>query len=200
MKILSAILHGVVFVATAIILQPVGTAYAQDKQALLPKFEVIEAAVWRYFQSQGNFQPNRIITKEQVGPLIVGLARMGFVVQDAKSLLEKIPANNEFLVVNLNTPAGREFMDQITKYPEAYDRLDRLIRLPHGKQTMLDLIKGPGGEKMIEYLTTAPGGNEMGKMLSPAPKGKDFNKPTGRIYTVPMLLRNLQEQYRAVSK
>ena len=37
-------------------------------------------------------------------------------------------------------------------------------------------------------------------MLSNAPLGADFNKPTGRIYTVPALLVHLQEQYRAAEK
>ncbi len=53
---------------------------------------------------------------------------------------------------------------------------------------------------MIQYMTTAQGGKEMGKMLSQAPQGADFNKPTGRIYTVPMLLKHLQEEYRAAEK
>ena len=63
-----------------------------------------------------------------------------------------------------------------------------------------DLISGAGGEKMIQYLTTAPGGKEMGKMLSKAPQGTDFNKPTGRIYTVAMLLARIKVQYEEVEK
>jgi hypothetical protein len=173
---------------------------AQDKAPSLPKFEKIEAAVWRYFQSQPNFQAAGLITKEQVEPLLNGLARIGFNLPDPKSILDNMPAGNELLVTELYTPAGRKFMERIAKYPDAYDRLDRLIRLPHGRQTVHDLIQGPGGEKMIQYLTTASGGKEMGKMLSNAPQGTDFNKPTGRIYTVQMLLAQLQEQYRAAEK
>jgi hypothetical protein len=171
------------------------TARAEDNPPL-PKFEKIEAAVWGYFQKQPNFQAAGLITKEQVEPLLVGLAGMGFRLPNAKSILDNLPANNEFLAAELYTPAGRKFMERIAKYPEAYDRLDRLSRLPHGKQTIHDLIIGPGGEKMIQYLTTAPGGKEMGKMLSEAPLGADFNKPTGRIYTAPMLIKKLHEQYR----
>lgn len=164
-----------------------------------PKFEKIEAAVWGYFQKQPNFQASGLITKEQVEPLLTGLVQMGFKLPNAKSILEKLPSNNEFLTVELYSPSGRKFMERIAKYPEAYDRLDRLSRLPHGRQTVHDLIQGPGGEKMIQYLTTAPGGKETGKMLSQAPQGADFNKSTGRIYTVPMLLKHLQEQYRSMA-
>ena len=173
---------------------------AQDKTPSLPKFDKIEAAVWRYFQSQPNFQATALITKEQVEPLLSGLARIGFNLPDPKSILDKIPAGNEFLVAELYTPAGRKFMERIAKYPEAYDRLDRLSRLPHGRQNLHDLIQGFGGETLIQYLTTASGGKEMGKMISNAPRGADFNKPTGRIYTVQMLLTQLEEQYRAAEK
>jgi hypothetical protein len=173
-------------------------AWGQDKTQKLPKFEKIEAAVWRYFQSQEDYQDGMIITQQQVEPLLGLLKGMGFNLPDKKSILEKIPSSSEFLVGELYSPPGWKFMERIAKYPDAYDRLDRLCRLPHGKQTVHDLIIGPGGEKMIQYMTAAPGGKEMGKMLANAPKGTDFNKPTGRIYTVAMLVKQLQEQYRTM--
>ena len=49
-------------------------------------------------------------------------------------------------------------------------------------------------------MTTAPGGKELGKQLSDDPDGKRFNTPTGRIYTVPLLLSRLQESYAAALK
>ena len=91
-------------------------------------------------------------------------------------------------------------MEGIAKYPDAYDRLDRLSRLPYGRQTVHDLIQRPGGEKMTQYMSTASGGKEIGKKFANAPGATDFNKSTGRIYTVAMLLGQLQEQYRAVEK
>jgi len=200
MKIQLIYVRGVILFITISVLA-IETAWAEEKAPPpLPKFEKIEVAVWRYFQSQGEFQTSAIITKEQVEPLLRGLAGMGFSLPDPNSILDKLPAKNEFLVVELYTPAGAKFMDRIDKYPEAYDRLDRLSRLPHGRQTVHDLIRGPGGEKMIQYLTTTPGGKETGKMLSNAPRGTDFNKTTGRIYTVAMLLKHLQAQYSAVEK
>ena len=63
-----------------------------------------------------------------------------------------------------------------------------------------DLIRGPGGEKLIEYMTTAAGGKELGKQLSQDPNGANFNAPTGRIYTVPDLLKYLKQQYDAQHK
>ena len=87
-----------------------GAAISQDKAVPLPKFEKIEAAVWRYFQSQPNFQTSSLITREQVEPVVAGIARMGFTLPDAKSILDKVPAGNEFLVAELHSPAGRKFM------------------------------------------------------------------------------------------
>jgi hypothetical protein len=197
---LGMVFASIFVLAVITVFWPVENVLAQVKTQSLPKFEKIEAAVWQYFQSQGNFQASMLITKEQVEPLLGGLASMGFNLSDTKSILDKLPAGDEYLVKELYTPAGRKFMEDIAKYPDAYDRLDRLIRLPHGRQTVHDLVKGPDGYKMIQYMTTAPGGIEMGKMLSNAPKGANFNKPTGRIYTVPMLLAQLQEQYRAMEK
>ena len=186
----------ILFLAAMAVVWSIENVRAQQTPPPLPKFEKIETAVWRYFRLQSDFQASMIITKEQVEPLLAGLARMGFNLPDPKSILDRVPMRNEFLVAELYMPAGRKFMERIAKYPEAYDRLDRLSRLPHGRQTVHDLIYGAGGEKMIQYLTTAQGGAELGKMLSNAPLGADFNKPTGRIYTVPMLLAHLQEQYR----
>jgi hypothetical protein len=195
------ILYGSIFVlAVTTAIWPIENVLAQVKTQSLPKFEKIEAAVWQYFQSQPNFQASMLITKEQVEPLLGGLARMGFNLPEPKSILDKLPAGNEFLVTELYSPAGLKFMQGIAKYPDAYDRMDRLTHLPHGKQTVHDLINGPGGYRMIKYMTTAPAGKNVGKLLSQSPGETDFNKPTGRIYTVPMLLAQLEEQYRAMEK
>jgi hypothetical protein len=190
----------IIVLAVITVLWPVENVLAQVKTQSLPKFEKIEAAVWQYFQSQPNFQASMLITKEQVEPLLGELGRMGFNLSDKKSILDKLPAGNEFLVTELYCPAGLKFMQGIAKYPDAYDRMDRLTRLPHGKQTVHDLINGPGGYRMIKYMTADPAGKNVGKLLSSGQGGADFNKPTGRIYTAPMLLAQLQEQYRAMEK
>jgi hypothetical protein len=193
--------YGLILIHCAImVICPIEQVSAQVKTQSLPQFEKIEAAVWQYFQSQGDFQASMLITKEQVEPLLGELARMGFNLSDKKSILDKLPAANEFLVTELYTPAGRKFMEGIAKYPDAYDRLDRLSRMPQGKQTVHNFINRPGGNTMMQYMTTAPGGKKIGKLLSNGPEANDFNKPTGRIYTVPMLLAQLQGQYRAAGK
>jgi hypothetical protein len=108
-----------------------------------------------------------------------------------------VPQDGEFLVTQLRTRAGAKFARQIARLPGGYDRLEKLSRLPNGHQTIRDLIKGPDGYKLIQYMTTAPGGAELGRMLSKAPKGRRFNRPTGRIYTVEMLLERLGQEHRA---
>lgn len=53
---------------------------------------------------------------------------------------------------------------------------------------------------MIEYLTTASGGIAMGNMLSQSPNGRDFNDATGRIYTMSLLLEQLEKDWAAAQK
>ena len=155
---------------------------------------VAAKAIVRYFEGLPGYQPGGIITRSEVKPIFQRLAKMGHRVAapNAKKILEQVLADDAFLVRELRTPKGRKFMARIADYPLAYDRLDRLARLPRGRRIAGDLIHGPGGYKMIEYLTTARGGAELGKMLSKSPKGARFNKPTGRIYTVDMLLSRLR--------
>lgn len=171
----------------------------QGKDKPIPPFSEVRQAVWRYFQQQRDFQPTDLITSEEVEPLLPQLQRMGLPLADAKQILEKVPAKGEFLVEQLSTPSGRKFMRRIAADPNAYDRLDRLSRMPYGQQTVRDLIKGPGGEKLIDYLTKTRGGAELGKMLSNGRQGERFNTPTGRIYTVEMLLTRLQQSHAAAS-
>ena len=149
-------------------------------------------AIVRYFEGLPGYQSGGIITRSEVKPIFQHLAKMGHRVTDPQKILKQVLADDAFLVGELRTPKGRKFMARIADYPLAYDRLDRLARLPHGRRIVRDLIHGPDGYKMIEYLTTARGGAELGKMLSKSPKGAKFNKPTGRIYTVNMLLSRLR--------
>lgn len=161
----------------------------------IPPFSDVQKTVWSYFQSRPDFQPNDLIVREDVAPLVARLQQKGFPLTDAGQILARVPAKGEFLVSQLSTPNGRKFMRRIAVYPDGYDRLDRLSRLPLGQQTVRDLIRGPGGDKMIEYMTTSSGGRELGKMLSNDPDGVRFNTATGRIYTAAMLLNRLQQSY-----
>ena len=175
------------------------TAQSDDQHKALPSFSAVTGAVLQGFEKQQTEKPEEIISCGQVEPIFARLKRLGWEVSEKEEILAAVPAENDFIVRQLRTTTGRKFMRQIARYPNAYDRLDHLSRLPHGKQTVRDLIRGPDGYKMIEYMTTASGGIELGKMLSKDPHGAGFNKPTGRIYTVSMLLARLKEAYATAS-
>jgi hypothetical protein len=83
-------------------------------------------------------------------------------------------------------------LHKIASLPEGIDRVDRLRKLPQGEMSVNDLIrKVPNGADWIEGMTTTERGKILGERLSNAPDGHDFNEPTGRIYTVPDLAREI---------
>jgi hypothetical protein len=166
----------------------------------IPPFAEVRQTVLKYFETRPDYRPGDLIRKSDVEPLLAQLHKKGLPLPDAKQILEKVPAKGEFLVEQLSTPNGRRFMRRIAAYPNAYDRLERLSRLPLGEQTVCSLIRGPGGEKLIEYMTTSKGGIGLGKQLSADPGGANFNDPTGRIYTVQLLLARLQQSHAAALK
>ncbi len=53
---------------------------------------------------------------------------------------------------------------------------------------------------MVAYMTTTVSGRELGKILTDGPEAKLFTVPTGRIYTVAMLLARLQQSHAAATK
>jgi hypothetical protein len=154
----------------------------------------VKKYIVNYFESQENFSSSYLITREQTEPLFVAFRRQGWDSRMLESFASRMVSSKDFLARELDSPEGRKFMERIAKYPQGYDRLDRLSRLPLGQQTVHDMIYKVGGDEMIEYLTTSAGGTEMGKMLSQAPRGAGFNKPTGRIYTLPMLVAAFREK------
>lgn len=194
------LLSGMAVLVLGLVPAIAATPATQPKGKTIPPFLGVRQTVWQYFQATPDFQPGDLIVREDVAPLLAQLQRTWLPPADAGKILEKVPAKGEFLVSQLSTPDGRTFMRRIANYPNAYDRLDRLSRMPHGQQTVSDLVRGPGGEKMIEYMTKTPGGKELGKQLSNSPDGKQFNAPTGRIYTVAMLLAQLQQSHMAAVK
>jgi hypothetical protein len=191
---LVAIVLGVASAASA---APAG---GSAKSKPIPPFSEVQSAVSRRFAKLPNFQPSDLITRDQIEPLLAEFQKKWLPPGDAKKILEQVPAKGEFLVEQLSTPAGRKFMRRVATYPDGYDRVDRLSRLPQGQQTVRMLVQDPRGNRMIEYMTTAKGGKELGRMLSEAPNGARFNAPTGRIYTVAMLLARLQESHAAAVK
>ena len=173
--------------------------WAAGGRQSLPEFSQVQAAVVEHFEALPDYQPGGIITRGEVEPLFKQRGLMGWLGADADAILDEILPDGDPLLRQLRSGAGRKFAGRLTRYPNAYDRLERLRRLPGGKRIVQDLIRGPGGDKLIEYLTTRSGGAEMGRMLSKSPKGTDFNKPTGHIYTVDMLLGRLRTSFNAAS-
>jgi hypothetical protein len=160
----------------------------------------VEKYITGYFDKMPGYAPGYLITQEQAAPLLGAFQQRGWNAKMLDSLASRMVSNGEFLARIVDSPEGRKFMKQIAKYPQGYDRLDRLSRLPLGQQLVHDLIYGAGGYTMIEYLTTTSGGNALGKLLSNNPNGEDFNRSTGRIYTVPMLVEAFRTEILKKSK
>lgn len=189
LAVLSAIVAALAFVSSS------QRGDGAEKQSRLPPFSQVKKTVEQHFARQPDYHPGDIISQSEVTPLLAELRGIGFAVPDPKEILEKVPADDDFLVTNLRTPAGRKFMGRMGQYAGGYDRLERLARLPHGEKIVRDLIRGPGGDTMIEYMTQTPGGKALGRQLSSAPAGEGFNETTGRIYTAQALLGRLQRSY-----
>jgi hypothetical protein len=191
---LIAILLGIASVAFA------DSADAPGKVKSIPPFSEVQQTVWRHFEKQRDFQPDDLITREQVEPLLAQLQRMGLPLDDAKQILDKLPTKSDFLVEQFNTPGGRRFLRRVAADPNVYDRLDRLSQMPQGRQTIRDMITSPAGEKMVDYMTKSPAGVGIGKILSSGQQAEQFGSPTGRIYTVDALLTRLQQSRSAALK
>jgi len=166
-----------------------------DATKSLPKFSEVKKTVRQYFDQLPGYREGEILSRGQVEPVFRALDKLGWHVAQQKAIVEAVLPDSDPLVRRLRTPKGKKFARQVATVPEGYDRLDRLRRLPLGMQKVQNLIDGPDGYLMIKYMTTTQGGKELGQMLSQAPHGKHFNKPTGRIYTVDMLVERLKQEY-----
>lgn len=178
-----------------IVLPAVMVCLAKAQAAPLPDFEIIERAVAKHFEDLPDYRDGDLLARAPTKELLEKLEKLGWKEPNAAAILERIPADDDFIAKSLSTSRGKSFMRQIAKYPNAYDRLDRLSRLPRGKDMVRSLIVGPDGYKLLEYMTSTSGGKELGKMLSEAPRGTNFNRSTGKIYTATMLLAELRLDY-----
>jgi hypothetical protein len=163
-------------------------------------FSKIEQVVVDHFRAIPDYQPGTIITRSQVEPVLRKLDRLGWPVADRNEILDRVLADDDWLVQELRTSDGRKFASHIAGQAQGYDRLDRLTRLANGRRIVRDLIHGPGGYRMIEYMTQSRGGRALGRMLSKAPNGADFNQPTGRIYTLDALLAQLNNSHQTTRR
>jgi hypothetical protein len=160
----------------------------------------VEKYVLNYFESQPEFSSAYLITREQTQPLLEAFRHRGWDSKMLDSLASRLVSKEEFLARELDSKTGRKFMTQIAKYPQAYDYLDRLSRLPVGQQTVHNLVYNLGGEQMIEFLTTRATGKEFVKLFSQTPSRANFGKPTGRIYTAPMLVDAFRKEITGKQK
>ncbi len=164
----------------------------------LPSLADVRETALRHFELLQDYQPGDVISRSEVEPLFVHLWQMGWTVVDRKSILHHVPSDHDFLVKQLRTPAGRKLMREIGKSPNVYDRLDRLSWLRRGRQIVHELIGRPGAAEAVKSLATTTGRKKAGKLISRTIKvGADFHKPTGRLYTVEMLLARLEKSYKA---
>lgn len=186
--------------AVALLVQGILGAPAAIANDSSPSFAKIEQIVVDHFRAIPDYQPAALITRSQVEAILRKLERLGWPVADRNEILDRVLADDDWLVQELRTSDGRKFASRIGGQAEGYDRLDRLTRLVNGRRIARDLIHGAGGHQMIEYMTQSRGGRELGKMLSKAPHGADFNQPTGRIYTVDALLAKLKQSHQAARK
>lgn len=173
------------------------TAYADDRLGQAPEFVHIEQAVRAHFKSLPDFQAGDIITRGQVEPLLRQEKLLGWLGTERRAILDHLLQDDDYLVAELRSPAGRDFVPQIAQYPNGLDRLDRLSRLNNGKKALQNVLRARDGYKLIETLATTPNGKALGKSLAKSPSGVDFNKPTGRIYTVDMLVAQLKQLHEA---
>ena len=171
-------------------------AWAAAEAKPFPPFPEVKQAIEQYFAAISDYQPGDIITRSQVQPLFAQLQRLGWTVSDRNEILGQVPGDSDFLVRQLRTRRGRTFMRQIGSNPDTYDRLERISRLPRGRLTVSELIQRPGkGSDVINYLADNPKGIQASKQMSRKVTGTKFDKPTGRIYTVKMLLDRLEASH-----
>ncbi|MCA9099573.1 MAG: hypothetical protein KDA63_00380 [Planctomycetales bacterium] len=162
----------------------------------LPSFAEVEQIVAAHF-SKAELEGDTVISKGQVKPMFYALAKAGWRVEDAEEIYKLVPDDDSFLVQQMRSTDGVSFARDVAQFPGAWDTIDRLAAMPFGHNTIRALVRGPDGYKMIEYITTTPGGANMAAMLSQAPTGRDFMAPTGKIYTVSMLMERLKQSYAA---
>lgn len=161
----------------------------------LPDWKQASLTVDQYYARDESRQPHDIITQSQTSPLFAELRKLGWNVADRDAILQRVPADNDFIVRQLRSKQGRKFMREFSQYPDGFDKLDQLAKLPQGRKTVEALIKGPDGYKLLEYMTTTSGGEKLNKQLARTPKGKGFTKETGRIYTVDALKQALKKSH-----
>ncbi len=175
----------------------VSLAYGTTAPGAMPLLDTVRETVSRHFELLPYYRPGEVLSRSDVEPLFVQLRQMGWTVRDRRSILRRVPADRDFLVLALRTPAGREFMRKVAGSPHVYDRLDRLSWRPRGREAVQELIRRPDAAEAVKALAGGADGKTAAKTTFQGVElGADFRKPTERIYTVEMLLAQLETSYQ----
>lgn len=170
---------------------------AGDEQ--LPSFGRVESAVAKRFESQRGYRDGDLISLSQVKPVFKDLRALGWKVADQDEILGDVLSDGHYLVRQLRSKDGQKFMRRISGQPLAYDQLDRLSEMPGGELMIQDFLRFPNADltftkkdspKLSSFARLTPKDKRQG-----VSKPKDFKKPTGRIYTVELLIDRLKQSY-----
>jgi hypothetical protein len=164
----------------------------------LPPYDEVKALVEQYFAKATGYEQGDIVSRKQVKEVLDQLEQVGWTIAKRNALEQQTLADDSFLITQLRSPAGKKFMRKVSALPLAYDRLDRLAQLPQGRSTVERLVRGPDGYKLLEYMIQEPGGKSLSKMLSKDGHG-NFSKPTGKVYSVDSLLKELRTLHAEAS-
>jgi hypothetical protein len=161
----------------------------------LSDFSKVKNLVNWHFSLRRDYSPGDILSRSNVEPVLKQLRLIGWTIPNQKSILNRVPRDGNYLVRQLRRKAGRKFMRNVREYPLIYDRLDRLTGLASGRQALQEMIKMPDGHKVMLELTQKTDGKKADPILARVRTGANFDKPTGRIYTVEILLKALKKSY-----
>lgn len=163
-------------------------AAADDK----PNWNDVLRTVQAHFTTQKGYRTGDLISQSEVRPVFEKLKAIHFEVPQQEEILAAIPADQEFLVQQLQKRWGRPLMRKIAAKPLVYDQLDRIAQQAGGEQLIRDLPKMPDAPKAIRHLPDLLPKNSSGRTRVVP----DYDRPTGRIYTETELLRRLDKCYR----
>lgn len=174
----------------------VSTAPAKAAEKELPTLSQVRAMVVRHFEKLPDHEAADLISRGQVEPVFAQLQKAGWRIADRQAILAGVLDDGSYVVRKLRSPAGKKFMRKVSGYPLAYDRLDQISRLPGGELMIDDFLRFPNSE-----LTFSDKGRlDIQRYVRLVPKDKrnhtDLDKPSGRIYTVDMLLKRLEQSYQ----
>ena len=85
-----------------------GASSANNQEKPLPKFEDAKKMLVRHFQNLPGYQPGGILARCEVEPIFKHLKQMGWQVADSKAILDRVPADDSFLVRELRAPDWQE--------------------------------------------------------------------------------------------